>query len=137
MWRQNSEGNYHGSGIPDYKEILAAQERLFAQNPETTFIAAHVASRGWHLAEVGRLCETYANFNADISARLQELGRQPYTACEFLIKYADRLFFGTDGNPRRDDDFFIPHWRFLETADEYFDHPAQMKNELGAGLQGR
>jgi predicted TIM-barrel fold metal-dependent hydrolase len=137
MWRQDTEGNYHGTDIPDYKVILNAQERLFAQNPKTTFIGAHVVSRGWHLEEVGRLFDTYPNVNADISARLQELGRQPYTAREFFLRYADRLLFGTDGNPRRDGDFFIPHWRFMETADEYFDHPAQMENELGAGLQGR
>lgn len=137
MWRKSPEGNYYGTDIPHYKKLLDAQERLVANNPETIFIGAHVACRGWNLAEVTRLLDTYPNLYVDINARLQELGRQPYTARRFIIKYADRVLFGTDGNPRRTEVFWIPHWRFLETDDEYFDHPAQMINELGAGLQGR
>jgi predicted TIM-barrel fold metal-dependent hydrolase len=137
MWRTNSEGNYYDTDLPHFTEILDAQERLFAQNPETTFIAAHVASRGWNLEEVERLLEAYPNFNVDMSARLQELGRQPYSARRFFIRHADRILYGSDGNPGREGDFHTTHWRFLETDDEYFDHPAQMKNALGAGLQGR
>ncbi len=137
MWRSSPEGNYYGTDIPHYRELLDAQDRLFANNPKTIFIAAHMACRGWDLAEVERLLDTYPNLYVDIDARLQELGRQPYTTRKFIIKYADRVLFGTDGNPRRTEDFWIPHWRFMETDDEYFDHPAQMINELGAGLQGR
>lgn len=45
---------------------------------------------------------------------------------------------GSDGDPSREaDDFRRPDWRFLETDDEYFDHPAQMLSPLGAPLQGR
>ena len=137
MWRSGAKGNYYGTDIPNYRQLLDAQERLVANNPKTIFIAAHMACRGWNLVEVARLLETYPNFYVDIDARLQELGRQPYSSRRFIIKYADRVLFGTDGNPRRTEDFWIPHWRFLETDDEYFDHPAQMINELGAGLQGR
>ena len=31
----------------------------------------------------------------------------------------------------------MPHWRFLETFDEYFDHPAQLRSPTGAPLHGR
>ncbi len=54
----------------------------------------------------------------DIAARIAELGRQPYTARAFLVKYADRVMFGTDG-PRVVERISY-HWRFLETFDEYF-----------------
>ena len=48
------------------------------------------------------------------------------------------MLFGTDGSPGREvDQFWTPHWRFLETDDEHFDHPAQMLSPLGAPLQGR
>ena len=110
---------------------------MVANYPNTIFIGAHVACRGWDLANVARLLDTYPNFYVDISARLQELGRQPYTARQFFIKYADRILFGTDGRSSRGEDFWIPHFRFLETDDEYFYHPAQMLGPLGAGLQGR
>ncbi|UCH61945.1 MAG: amidohydrolase family protein [Fidelibacterota bacterium] len=137
MWRSSPDGNYYGSDLPHYTELLAAQERLYARHPNTIFIGAHVTSRGWDLAEVSRLLDTYPNLYVDMNARLQELGRQPYTARRFFLKYQDRILFGTDGNPTREADFWIPHWRFLETDDEYFNHPAQMRGPLGAGLQGR
>ena len=35
----------------------------------------------------------------DIDARISELGRQPYSARRFLIKYQDRVLFGTDTTP--------------------------------------
>ena len=66
------------------------------------------------------------------------LDGQPYAARKFILKYQDRVLFGSDGGPsRKADEFWRPHWRFLETDDEYFDHPAQMLSPLGAPLQGR
>jgi predicted TIM-barrel fold metal-dependent hydrolase len=64
-----------------------------------------------------------------MSARIAELGRQPYTAREFVIKYADRILFGTDLLP--DVDMYRLHYRFLETDDQYFEYPSH------ASRQGR
>jgi Amidohydrolase/Carbohydrate family 9 binding domain-like len=55
----------------------------------------------------------------DIDARISELGRQPYTARKFFLKYQDRILFGTDTTPRRE--AFRIYYRFLETDDESFD----------------
>jgi len=55
----------------------------------------------------------------DIDARISELGRQPFAARKFFIKYQDRIMFGTDTTPRRD--AFRIYYRSLETEDEYFD----------------
>jgi len=137
MWRSSPVGNYYDTDIPDYTVLLKAQENLFARHPKTIFIGAHTASRAWDLTEVSRLLDAYPNLYVDINARLQELGRQPYTCRRWMLKYQDRILFGTDGNPSRDDEFWTPHWRFLETDDEYFNHPAQMLGPKGAGLQGR
>ena len=62
--------------------------------------------------------DEHPNLYVDIAARIGELGRQPVTARKFLIDYADRVLFGTDG-PRVADRLLL-HWRFLETSDEYF-----------------
>ncbi len=59
------------------------------------------------------------NLCVDFCARISELGRQPYTARRFLIKYQDRVLFGTDTRPDRE--AFRIYYRFLETDDEYFD----------------
>src|SRR5437870_4016122 len=70
-----------------------------------------------------------SNVHVDIGARCAELGRQPYTAREFFLKYSDRILFGTDLVP--DVNMYRLHFRFLETADEYFEYPSH------ASRQGR
>lgn len=138
MWRDNTEGNYYGTGQPNFEEIFEHREKMLRKHPDTTFVMAHVASMGWDLARVRALLDQHPNVHVEISARLQELGRQPYSARRFFLDYQDRILFGSDGDPGRDPGaFWRPHWRFLETDDEYFDHPAQMLSPLGAPLQGR
>jgi hypothetical protein len=60
------------------------------------------------------------NFVVDISARISELGRQPYTARRFFLNYADRILFGLDAGA--DLDAYRLYYRFLETDDEYFNY---------------
>jgi hypothetical protein len=55
------------------------------------------------------------------------LGRKPYSSREFMIKYADRILFGTDISPRKGSEYGYKHYfRFLETQDEYFDYSDNM-----------
>jgi predicted TIM-barrel fold metal-dependent hydrolase len=54
----------------------------------------------------------------DISARIAELGRQPFTARRFFLRHADRILFGSDNGPNID--YYRIFFRFLETEDEYF-----------------
>jgi len=42
----------------------------------------------------GKLFDSYANVYVDIAAVLAELGRQPYSAHDFLVKYQDRVLMG-------------------------------------------
>lgn len=109
--------------------LLAQRDRVFARHPETTFIAAHLAERGENLAYVCEMLEKHPNVYVDMSARVAELGRQPYTARQFFLRFADRILFGTDLFP--DIETYRLHFRFLETADEYFDYPSH------ASRQGR
>ena len=119
---------WHGS-FYSKDELLAQRDAVFQRHPRTTFIAAHVAEKPENLAYVSALLDANPNLYLDIGARVAELGRQPYTAREFFIKYASRILFGTDLVP--DAAMYRLHWRFLETADEYFDYPSH------ASRQGR
>lgn len=110
-------------------ELLAARNRVIARHPRTVFVGAHVAECSEQLAEVSAWLDKYPNLFVDIGARTAELGRQPYTAREFCLRHADRILFGTDLVP--EEEMYRLHFRFLETADEYFDYPSH------ASRQGR
>jgi predicted TIM-barrel fold metal-dependent hydrolase len=110
-------------------ELMEQRDRLIARHPNTTFVAAHLAESSEDLEYVGRLLDRFPNLYVDISARTAELGRQPYTARRFLVKYADRILFGTDLVPEVE--MYRLYYRFLETADEYFEYPSH------ASRQGR
>lgn len=122
------EWSYFGSHFGK-EELLAQRDRVFARHPKTTFVGAHVAEHPEDLAYVSRLLEKNANLLVDIGARCAELGRQPYTAREFFLKFSDRILFGTDLIP--DVEMYRLHFRFLETRDEYFEYPSH------ASRQGR
>ncbi|HMA38317.1 MAG TPA: amidohydrolase family protein [Chloroflexia bacterium] len=107
---------------PAFLSIVEALARLVAQHPATTFIGAHAGCYAENLAWVGALLDRCPNFYVDISARLAELGRQPYTARRFFLRYADRILFGLDAPPRLDR--YQLYYRFLETDDEYFSYSA-------------
>jgi predicted TIM-barrel fold metal-dependent hydrolase len=110
---------FYGKGHPSRSELHAQRIRVIARHPRTTFICAHMANDGENLAELGRWLDVYPNMYVDIDARISELGRQPYTARRFFLKYQDRIMFGTDTAPDRKS--FQMYYRFLETDDEYFD----------------
>ncbi|MHC4204826.1 MAG: amidohydrolase family protein, partial [Planctomycetota bacterium] len=110
---------FHGEQFPSRDEVLAQRNRAIARHPKTTFICAHFGNNPEDLATVGKWLDTYPNMYVDVDARISELGRQPYTARKFFLKYQDRIMFGTDTPPRRD--AYRMYYRFLETDDEYFD----------------
>lgn len=112
------EWSFHGPGWPTKGSLLEARNRVIERHPKTIFIAAHFGNDAEDLQQAGAWLERYPNMHLDIAARIAELGRQPYSARRFLIQWADRILFATDG-PRAPERL-VYHWRFLETMDEYF-----------------
>jgi predicted TIM-barrel fold metal-dependent hydrolase len=106
--------------FPAFLTIVEQLASLVGRHPNTTFIGAHVGCYAENLTWVGELLERCPNFFVDISARIAELGRQPYTARRFFIQYADRILLGTDVGANLD--VYRLYYRFLETEDEYFNY---------------
>jgi predicted TIM-barrel fold metal-dependent hydrolase len=111
------------------EELLGQRDCVFARHPKTTFVGAHVAGSSENLARAAHVLDSFPNVYVDISARASELGRQPFRAREFFLHYADRILFGTDLLP--EESMYRLYFRFLETADEYFEYPSH------ASRQGR
>jgi predicted TIM-barrel fold metal-dependent hydrolase len=110
---------FFGDKFPSRQELLEQRNRVIERHPRTTFIGAHFGNNPEDLEQVGKWLDKYPNFYIDIDARINELGRQPYTARRFFLKYQDRIMFGTDTTPRAN--AYRIYYRFLESDDEYWD----------------
>jgi len=102
-------------------ELLAQRNTVIRDHPQTTFILPHVANHPEDLDSVSRLLDENPNVVIDLSARLDELGRQPYSARDFIIRFQDRVMFGVDMPVSPE--VYRCHFRFFETRDEYFETP--------------
>jgi predicted TIM-barrel fold metal-dependent hydrolase len=81
-----------------------------------------MAHLGWHANNLGRVSKMFdemPNVYGEVGAVLYDLGRQPRSAHDFLVKYQDRVLFGKDSYQP---DEFPYYWRVFETTDEYFDY---------------
>jgi predicted TIM-barrel fold metal-dependent hydrolase len=127
--------SFYDHDFPSNAELIEARNRMFARHPKTQFIALHVGNFSENLENVSENLDRFPNMSVDIAARIGELGRQPRTSRRFFDKYQDRILFGTDATPHGDefpqqvfnDKLYEIYFRFLETADEYFDYaPAKV-----------
>lgn len=110
-------------------ELLEQRNRVFACHPSTRFVAAHMGEQPENLEGLAMVLEKYPNVQLDMSARVAELGRQPFTARKFFLRFANRILFGADLLPEIS--MYRGHFRFFETEDEYFEYPSH------ASRQGR
>ncbi len=135
---RHPEWSFFGEQFPSHQELIDARNRVIARHPQTTFICAHMADIPEDLKKLRTYLDKYPNMNVEIAARVAELGRQPFTARKFFLKYSDRILFGTDGVPPMSE--LVPHFRFLETFDENFPYednpfpPQGLWNIYGLGL---
>ena len=135
---RHPEWSLDRKGVPTKASLMAQRERLLSRHPGTVFIGAHLGMNADDLAYAARLLDTYPNYFLDIAAVISDLGRQPYTARRFLIKYQDRILFGSDGgfglSSRTDwtpERLFRSHFEFLETENEYTEYPLQSISRQG------
>ena len=118
--RNHPDWAFTSPPFPPFMEIMNGFKNLVMRHKNTTFIGAHVGCYGENLGWIGQMLDDCSNYYIDISARLGELGRQPYSARNFFIKYQDHILFGSDMGP--DLEAYRLYYRFLETDDEYFNY---------------
>lgn len=107
---------------PPFAEIISGLRSLVKRHPETTFIGAHVGCFAENLEFVGQMLAECPNYYVDISGRMGDLGRQPYSSRRFFLKYADRILYGLDEGVHLEG--YRLSYRLLETDDEYFNYSA-------------
>jgi predicted TIM-barrel fold metal-dependent hydrolase len=127
---EHPDWSFYGKDFPSFADLIAARDRLLARHPKTTFIGLHVGHDSENLAAVSEALDRFPNLYVETAARIGELGRQPRATRRFFDRYQDRVLFGTDTSPGRNDlpDGASPeamyqiYFRFFETDDEYFDY---------------
>jgi predicted TIM-barrel fold metal-dependent hydrolase len=135
---QHPDWHFPSPPFSPFLSILEDLRDTVRRHPATTFIGAHVGCYAENLAWVGAMLDECPNYCVDISARVAELGRQPYTARRFFEHYSDRILFGLDLSP--DLAGYRTAFRFLESEDEYFPYapdpipPQGRWNIYGLGL---
>jgi predicted TIM-barrel fold metal-dependent hydrolase len=117
---ENPNWSFYGPRFPSKESILKARDRMFAKHAQTTFISLHVGNWPENLDYVSAMLDRLPNVMVEFGAREAELGRQPRRARKFFLDYQDRICFGTDMAPS--EGLYRNHFRWLETADEYFDY---------------
>jgi predicted TIM-barrel fold metal-dependent hydrolase len=82
---------------PKKATIIEARDRMLGQHPGLRVVGAHLGSLESNLDDLGRTLDRYPNFAVDTAARTVYLTLQPRDkARQFLIKYQDRILYGTD-----------------------------------------
>ena len=87
---------------PSYEAQVETRDNILKKHPKLNFIGAHLGSLEWSVDELAKRLDQFPNFNVDFSARIGHLEYQSSKDREkvrqFMIKYQDRLLYGTDGS---------------------------------------
>ncbi len=85
---------------PSYEEQINARDRFLARHPEMRFVGAHLGSLEYDVDSLAKRLDRFPNMAVDMSERICHLQYQSNTNRErvrnFMIKYQDRLIYGSD-----------------------------------------
>lgn len=117
---------------PSYNDQITARDNLLRKNPDLTFIGCHLGSLEWNVDSIADRLDRFPNFAVDMSARICHLQYQSAKDREkvrnFIIKYQDRLLYGTDvgysgsSNPegfkKRMHETWTDDWKYFTSGEE-------------------
>jgi Amidohydrolase len=120
---------------PSKEAILTARDQMLKENPKLRVVGAHLGSMEVDVDEIAKRFDRYPNFAVDTAARVPYLMLQPRDKVRnFLIKYQDRVLYGTDLGmiPNADvakelrewQDTYTQDWKYFATSEtiEYRGH---------------
>lgn len=117
---------------PSYMDQINARDNMLAKHPNLRFVGAHLASLEWNVDELAKRLDRFPNMAVEMAARITHLQVQSVNnwqkVHDFLIKYQDRLIYGTDMGVDEKSNFDavnkdahdvrISNWKFFTTNDE-------------------
>lgn len=88
---------YGRAGMPSKETVLAARDRMLEQHPRLKVVGCHLGSMEEDVDLIARRLDRYPNLAVDTAGRVAHLMLQPRDKVRaFLIRYQDRVLYGTD-----------------------------------------
>ncbi|MEX0882853.1 MAG: amidohydrolase family protein, partial [Cyclobacteriaceae bacterium] len=139
-FRENPK--YHMYNFPDfptYEDQIDARDSMLKKHPQLRFVGAHLGSLEYDIDELAKRLDQYPNMAVDMAERISHLQYQAINnwqgVHDFLIKYQDRLLYGTDLRAGASDivskglthpedimqhshEVWLRHWKFFTTDEE-------------------
>jgi hypothetical protein len=85
---------------PSYEDQINARDRFLERHPNLRFVGAHLGSLEWSIDELAKRLDKFPNMAVDMAERICHLQYQSKIDRDkvrnFMIKYQDRLIYGTD-----------------------------------------
>lgn len=117
---------------PSYEDQINVRDNLLKKNPDLTFIGSHLGSLEYNVDSLALRLDRFPNMAVDVSARVCHLQYQSSKDREkvrnFIIKYQDRLLYGTDvtysgskdteGFKKDMHETWLADWKYFATEDE-------------------
>src|SRR5580700_907860 len=115
-------------GFPSKQKILEARDHVLGDNPKLRMVGVHLGSMERDLDNIARHFDKYPNFAIDTAARMDYLMLMPpEKVAAFLVKYQDRVLYGTDLDLHADAELsdaltewqstYARDWKFLATGE--------------------
>jgi predicted TIM-barrel fold metal-dependent hydrolase len=124
---------------PSKAAILAARDHFLEENPKLRVVGAHLGSMETDVDEIAKRFDRYPNFAVDTAARIEYLMMQSRDKVRaFLIKYQDRVLYGTDLviMPKDDTEKAVAEWNDTYARDWKFFATNQTFEVKGRKVRG-
>lgn len=134
---------YRHPEYPSYEDQVNARDHMLEKHPGLKVVSVHLGSLEWSVGELGKRLDKYPNMAVDMAARISHLQYQAITdwqkVHDFVMKYQDRLLYGTDtGMSEKEDPSEVKkHVHQTWTNDwKFFTTDEKMSNDSKATFKG-
>jgi predicted TIM-barrel fold metal-dependent hydrolase len=120
---------------PSYQAQIAARDSMLSKHPNLKFIGCHLGSLEWDVDVLAKTLDRFPNMAVDLAARICHLQYQSAKnrdkVRDFLIKYQDRILYGTDmGYAGKPDSNFYANMHASRLSDwNYFTGSMALKSK--------
>lgn len=143
-FRENPQYHmYNYPEYPSYEDQIRARDNMLEKHQDLRFVGAHLGSLEWNVDELAKRLDKFPMMAVDMAERISHLQHQAVTdwqgVHDFLVKYQDRLLYGTDLRTSASDivaknltdpeeikqhahEVWMRHWKFF-TSDETMEVP--------------